>query len=31
MVPKIICDGSTDAQTHKGESIGPFGLQPGTK
>jgi hypothetical protein len=29
-VPKIICDERTNERTDKGESIGPFGLQPGT-
>ena len=28
--PKIICDKRTHKCTDKGESIGPFGLQPGT-
>jgi len=30
IVPKLICHGQTDEQTNQGESIGTFGLQPGT-
>ena len=30
MVPEIICDAQMNGQTSNADSIGPFGLQPGT-